>query len=307
MGAALDAAESTFTTPSKLPLSNDPATNSGPIDGRRRLGGAFAIKIDRICPDPLQPRKRLDTDPQRELVDSVRTHGVLQPITVRYLESENLYRIITGERRYSAAKEAGLTEIPCWIQTPKEEDVLIHQIVENWQRLDMHPYDLADALARLRDANGYSQREIAKVTAKSEGEISKILTLLDLHPAVQKLAREDQSNRITKRHLYALRTLPPEDQQALIEKVQRDALTADETEQLAAKKLDRGRTVPGPGAPVSYHRFKTTEATVSLTFRKKEVSTDDILSALDEARAKATPATHSPTESQSATADSKSN
>jgi len=246
----------------------------------------------------------LDTTPQRELVASVQSHGILQPITVRYLESDNMYQIITGERRCSAAKEAGLAEIPCWIQTPKQEDVLVHQIVENWQRLDMHPYDLADALARLRDANGYSQKEIAKATAKSEGEISKILTLLDLDPAVQKLAREDRSGRITKRHLYAVRTLPPADQHSLIEKEQRDALTADDTEQLAAKTIDRRRTVARPGAPVSYHRFKTTEATVSLTFRKKEVTNDDIRDALDEARAKAM---NSPTEPQAPTGDSSLN
>jgi ParB family chromosome partitioning protein len=238
-----------------------------------------------IQPDPAQPRKRLDTAPQRELVASVKTHGILQPITVRYLESENFYRIITGQRRYSAAKEAGLTEIPCWIQTPKEEDVLVHQIVENWQRLDVHPFDLADALARLRDANGYSQKEIAEATAKSEGEISKILALLDLAPAVQKLAREDETGRITKRHLYAVRSLPPEDQQSLIRKVQQDRLSADEIKHLAAKKFQRGRPLPHPGAPVRCHRFKTAHAMVSLTFRKKQVKTGDILAALDEARA----------------------
>ena len=71
--------------------------------------------------------------------------------------------------------EAGLAEIPCWVQSPKEDEVLQHQIVENWQRLDMHPYDLADALARLRDANSYSQRDLARETGKSEVEISKLL------------------------------------------------------------------------------------------------------------------------------------
>ena len=89
------------------------------------------------------------------------------------------------------------------MQDLKEDQVLQHQIVENWQRLDMHPFDLADALARLRDANGYSQQDLARETGKSEGEISKLLAILDLDPAVQKAAREDQSGRITRRHLYA--------------------------------------------------------------------------------------------------------
>ena len=119
----------------------------GSLDGRRRLGGAFAIACDRIRPDPTQPRRRLDTDAQKELNASVERLGILQPITVRYVEAEDVYRIITGERRYHAACAAGLPEIPCWVQSPKEDEVLLHQIVENWQRLDMHPFDLADALA----------------------------------------------------------------------------------------------------------------------------------------------------------------
>lgn len=220
---------------------------------------------------------------------SVKRLGILQPITVRYIEAENVYQIITGERRYQAAKEAGLPEIPCWIQTPKEKDVLLHQIVENWQRLDMHPFDLADALARLRDANGLSQKEIAQATGKSEGEISKILSLLDLDAQVQKLAREDDTGRITKRHLYAVKTLPPDQQQRLIQKVQKEGITADETEDLAEKQARKLRSEPRRGAPVSQQRYRTTHATVSFVFRKKNVTPDDVLEAIDEVRRQVEP------------------
>ena len=168
------------------------------------------IALDRICPDPAQPRKNLDTKAQQELTAAVKRHGILQPITVRYIESDNIYQIITGERRYHAAREAGLMEIPCWVQTLKNEDVLLQQIVENWQRADLHPYDLADALARLRDANGYTQKDLARATGKSEGEISKLLAILELDPAVQKAARQDETGRITKRHLYAVAKLKDE-------------------------------------------------------------------------------------------------
>ena len=215
--------------------------------------------------------------------------GILQPITVRFLESENIYQIITGERRYHAAKEAPLKEIPCWIQTPKEEDVLLHQIVENWQRLDMHPFDLADALARLRDANGLSQKEIAQATGKSEGEISKILSLLDLDAEVQKLAREDDTGSVTKRHLYAVKPLPPDQQQTLIRKVQSEGITADETEELAEKEFRKLRSEPRRGAPVSQKRFRTTYATVSFVFRKKDVTREDVLEALGEVQAQVRP------------------
>ena len=210
--------------------------------------------------------------------------GILQPITVRYIETEGLYRIITGERRYHAACEAGLAEIPCWVQSPKEGEVLLHQIVENWQRLDTYPYDLADALARLRDANGLSQRDLARETGKSEGEISKLLALLDLDPAVQKVARDDQSGHVTRRHLYAIRDLPAERQLTLLRRAQQQTMTAADMEQLAAKETKGPTSRRLRGAPVSHHRYLTSQATVSLTFRKKNVTPADILAALDEVR-----------------------
>jgi ParB family chromosome partitioning protein len=114
-----------------LSLAEEPKPTTGPLEGRSRLAGAYSIDVSRIQPDPKQPRRRLEAAAQADLVASVRQLGILQPVTVRFLESENIYQIVTGERRYRAAKEAGLTEIPCWIQTPKEEDVLVHQIVEN--------------------------------------------------------------------------------------------------------------------------------------------------------------------------------
>ncbi|HVG49197.1 MAG TPA: ParB/RepB/Spo0J family partition protein, partial [Rubellimicrobium sp.] len=102
-----------------------------------------------------------DAEALRDLVASITRLGVLQPIAVRYLESEDVDQVISGERRFQASREAGLAEIPCWVQTPKDEEILLRQIVENWQRSDLHPYELADSLARLRDANGYTQRVMA--------------------------------------------------------------------------------------------------------------------------------------------------
>jgi ParB/RepB/Spo0J family partition protein len=140
------------------------------------------------------------------------------------------------------------------VQEPKERDVLLHQIVENWQRLDMHPYDLADGLARLRDSNGYTQRDLARETGKSEGEISKLLALLDLDPTVQKMAREDESGHISRRHLYAIRVLPAKDQLFLIRKVQESGMTATELEERATKKANETAGIKRRDAPVSHHR-----------------------------------------------------
>src|SRR5207247_2425414 len=82
-------------------------------------------------PPPAQPRRRLEEQSLAELTASVERLGILQPITVRYLEGEDVYQIISGERRYQAAKGLGMATIPCWVKTPKAEEVLVHQIVEN--------------------------------------------------------------------------------------------------------------------------------------------------------------------------------
>src|SRR5207245_4101503 len=129
------------------------------IPHQRRLAGAFLIKLEHIRPDPAQPRKTIDSKRLQELVASVREHGILQPVSVRFVPESSCYFIIAGERRYQAAKEIGLIELPCWVQRPDERQVLVHQVVENWQRADLHPFDLADALAELRDTNEYTQAD----------------------------------------------------------------------------------------------------------------------------------------------------
>jgi len=132
--------------------------------------------------------------------------------------------------------------MPCWVQTPKDDEVLLHQIVENWQRADMHPFDLADALARLRDENGYTQKQTAQQTGKSEGEISKLLSLLTLAPDVQKIVREDQAGRITKRHLYALGRLKKAEQADIIKRILSENLAAAELEKQVDSRRKGGGT-----------------------------------------------------------------
>lgn len=159
--------------------------------------------------------------------------------------------------------------------------------VQNWRRLDVRPYDLADALVTLRDAEGLSQRELARKIGKAEGEVSKILTLLELDPAVQRMARQDRTGRIGRRHLYAVRLLPPRQQLSLIRKVQREAITADESERLAASRT-KGRTTRR--AHSATKRFKTSQATVTIVFQKENVTRREILDAIREVRARIAPA-----------------
>ncbi len=219
--------------------------------------------------------------------------GILQPITVRFVEAEQTYRIITGERRYHAAREAGLAEVPCWVQSPREEEVLLHQIVENWQRLDMQPYDLADALARLRDANGFSQKELAREIGKPESEISRLLSLLTLEPTVQEAARTNRDGSLTKRHLFAIAQVPSSKQPGLLKTIQEERLTATQTERIVREQKAKATGRKTRGAPVARQiRYVTSLATVTLAFRRQEVGPPDILSVLDEVRSQVEATAH---------------
>ena len=210
--------------------------------------------------------------------------GFLQPIAVRFLVEDDVYQIISGERRYRAAKRAGLAEMPCWVQDPEEEQVLLRQIVENWQRRDLAPLELADALAELRDAGGHSQTELARLTGKPKSEISKLLSLLELDPKVQNPVREGNSG-LTKRHLYAISQVRPGEQPVVAEKVEREGLSAIETEKLVARRKQTVRS--GRASTATIRRYATKQAIVTVKFRKGDVTAADVLAALDEARSMA--------------------
>lgn len=250
--------------------------------GQRRLSGAFSIRLDRIEPDSEQPRKQFDDQHIEELAASIAHLGVLQPISVRLVEGSDRYRIIAGECRYTAAKRAGLAELPCWVRTPKQDRVLLEQVVENWQRSDLNPFELADSLGILRDANGFTQKELAETTGKSAGEISKILSLLDLDPEVQQLARQDLSGRVTRKHLYAVRDFPIDRQLKLVAGIQDGRYTAESLELLQQRQKSPSMT--GREHNWQKRTFKTREATVSFTFRKASVDGHDVLRALREVK-----------------------
>jgi ParB family transcriptional regulator, chromosome partitioning protein len=264
-----------------------PETSATPAawESRRSLGGAFYIKTDRIRPDPLQPRKTIDQEALAELTESIRQHGIIQPITVRYIPQEEIYQVITGERRFLAATAVGLAEIPCWEQTPKSEDILVQQVVENWQRADLHPFDLADTLVELRDKQNRSQKEIAVLTGKPESEISKILSLLKLNPAIQSECRTDPTGSVSRRHLENIAKLAPEEQVPFLQEVREQNLTAKETEKRVSERLSEKRGEARRGAPTSMRRtFATSKGSVTVSLRRKHTTAQDILDALQEAR-----------------------
>ena len=252
-------------------------------EGRRRLTGTYLIQRDRLLPDPDQPRQEFNEKELAELVRSVEARGIRQPLTVRWSQQHGRYMIIDGGRRFEAATRLKLEELPCWVQAAAGKDVLIDQVVHNWQRSDLRPYETADALARLRDEFGLSQVEIARVTGKSKGEISKFLALHDkVVPEVQEVARSG-SDQMSRRHLYSLSKLNPDRQREVAEKVQAENLTAQQTERLVARESPK--VTPNLrrfSTSDRQRRFSTSKADVLMTFRRRAINVEDIRAVLDE-------------------------
>jgi ParB family chromosome partitioning protein len=201
------------------------------------------------------------------------------------MPAEQVYQIITGERRYRAAILAGLAEMPCWLQSPENRQILVRQIVENWQRTDLHPFDLADTLVQLRDQQQYSQKEIAGLTGKPESEISKILSLLKLNPLVQRKYRQDRTGTLSRRHLESVAKLPEGQQIAFHDEVVRQGLTVKETEQRVQEAMKGDEVRKKQGAPLGTKRkIVTPKGTVVVMLRRKTVNTGDIIELLDLAK-----------------------
>lgn len=167
------------------------------------------------------------------------------------------------------------------MRTPEDREILARQVVENWQRAELHPYDLADALARMRDTLGYSQKEIAALTGKPESEISRLLSLLRVNPLIQREARKDTTGLLSRRHLAAIAQLDTEEQQEVMIQIRDRRMTAVDTEKLVQDTRLQKRGETKRGAPTgAKFRYTTPAATVTLAFRNKDAGGEDVLKAL---------------------------
>lgn len=164
------------------------------------------LPTDALHPNPHQPRRDFDEGALRELSESIRRYGILQPLTVR--RTENGYELIAGERRLRAAKLAGLREVPCLLARSSEEESALLALIENLQRRDLHYLEEAAAIAQLIAAYGLSQEQAAEKLGKSQSAVANKLRLLRLSPACTRLLRE---NGLSERHARALLRLTDEE------------------------------------------------------------------------------------------------
>jgi ParB family chromosome partitioning protein len=162
------------------------------------------IEIDRITPNADQPRNSFDMNGLDDLARSIQTHGVVQPIVVRTLDSGG-FQIVAGERRWRAAQRAGLARIPAIVRDGQEHQSLELALVENVQREDLNPVDEALAYQRLISEFGLSQEEVANRVGKNRASVANMLRLLKLPDEVQQWLREGQ---LTVGHAKALLSLP---------------------------------------------------------------------------------------------------
>lgn len=202
-----------------------------PIDLKNNVD-TFCVKeifLSKISPDPNQPRKNFDGIALEELACSIKQHGVIQPIIVKQLDVEH-YQIIAGERRWRASQIAGLTIIPSIIQKNSEvqENVII-SLIENIQREELNPIELAESFYKLNKNHKLSHEAIATMVGKSRATVTNLLRLLNLSKEVRVLLI---NGLLEMGHARALLALPPEQQIALAQKIIEKKLTVRDAERL---------------------------------------------------------------------------
>lgn len=210
-----------------------------------QLGQILRVPVDRIRPNPNQPRTTFDPKALEELADSIRVHGILQPLTVRPL-SNGSYELISGERRLRASMQLGLTHVPCILREADELESSLLALIENLQRRDLDFVDEALALEQLITTYGLSQEETARRIGKSQSAVANKLRILKLSPTILERLRK---NGLTERHGRALLRIPPHYREQVLDAVIEQHLTVSKTEELVELLLQPPAPAPEPEPP----------------------------------------------------------
>jgi len=195
----------------------------------------FYIEIEKVKSNPYQPRKNFDQDGLQSLADSIKEHGILQPLLVSRTEKDSgaEYQLVAGERRLLASKMVGLTQVPVIVRDPTEKEKLTVSLIENVQRLNLNSMEKAEAYQRMQEEFNFLQKDIAKVVGRSREAVANTLRLLDLSPEIKRALREERITEGHARAILAVRDAPK--QKTLFTKTVRDGLSVRETEDLAQK------------------------------------------------------------------------
>ena len=223
----------------------------GDPDLQPQSEGSVTLPISQVEPGLNQPRKRFEPAALADLAESIRVHGIIQPLTVRRLAS-GYYQIIAGERRWRAAKEAGLTEVPAVIIEADDRKVMELGLIENLQREDLNPAEEARGYQSLMEDYGLTQEQVAQRMGKSRPAVANTLRLLALPDDLMTLVEEGQLSAGHARTILGAPT--PSLQRQAAKRVVEEQLSVRQTEALVKALQKEKRTKPAPdGADLSLY------------------------------------------------------
>ncbi len=251
LGQGLSALLGSYTPP-------DESVVAATSPSRMKTSDLTKIDITLIDVNPWQPRTEFEEEALQELAESIKIHGLIQPITVRKIK-DGRYQLIAGERRLRASKLAGLVEIPAYIRTANDMEVLEMGLIENIQRKDLNPIEVALSFQRLLDECNIRQEDLASRVSKSRSVISNYLRLLKLYPSVQAAVVQ---GKITMGHAKMLASIEDENRQmAILDKIVHEELSVRQVEELMRKvnQTEAKQKVVKVGLP---HHFQTVKSTL---------------------------------------------
>ena len=221
--------------------SSAPAAGTDPAGSAPVVGARFAeVPVDRITPNPLQPRSNFDEEALAELVVSIREVGLLQPVVVRQLADDDggeRYELVMGERRWRASRKAGMETIPAIVRETADDDMLRDALLENLHRQQLNPLEEAAAYQQLLHEFGATHEELASRIGRSRPQISNTIRLLNLPPRVQLRVA---AGVLSAGHARAILGLPtPEAQEAMAERVVAEGLSVRGVEEAVHLAHDR--------------------------------------------------------------------
>jgi ParB family chromosome partitioning protein len=234
------------------------------------------IPVDQIRPNPEQPRKALGD--LRELSDSIREKGVLEPLLVRFVPREDCYYIISGERRYHASRAAGLREVPCIEKMADDAETLEIALIENMQRKDLTPFEEADGLHQLATRFEYTHDDVAKKIGRARSSVSETLTLRNIPEALRKKCIE--AGVTAKGMLLQIAKQPTEKKMAeMLARILQGGLSREEARR---ERIDE-QEAPRKPQPFIFHYEPEDDAfRFRLQFKKSHVSRDELIRTLRE-------------------------
>jgi ParB family chromosome partitioning protein len=229
-----------------LPQEEPPEAGELSLSGEISYSGEVSLPLDKLFPNPAQPRKNFDEGELRELADSIREHGIIQPIIVEDAGNDS-YIIVAGERRTRAARMAGLTEAPALIRNYSDETRMEVALIENVQRTDLNPLEEAAAYQKLMEMTGRSQDEVAARVGKNRSTVANALRLLKLPAPMREALGE---GKLSPGHGRALLSVSrTEDQETLFREILARGISVREAEKRAAVLNGETARKRDPAAP----------------------------------------------------------